>query len=302
MREFKGNSSICFPQEYVMIDLETTGLDTRWDGIIEMSAIKVRNDEVIDLFSELVKIENSLSGFITELTGITDEILSTARTIEEVLPDYLSFIGNNIVIGHNVNFDVNFIYDNSVKVLNKPFSNDFVDTLRISRKLLRGLKHHRLSDIIDYFKIGDRGLHRGLNDCSMTIECFNKLKEMVNDIPEFIISFKKKSQYSRAKDISISENIEIDETHPLYNQCCVFTGVLEKMLRKDAMQLVVNIGGKVADNVTAKTNYLVLGNNDYCTTIKDGKSSKQKKAEKLKLEGKNINIISENVFYDMIEF
>lgn len=302
MRDFKGESLINFPTDYVMVDLETTGLDTRWNDIIEMSAVKVKNNRIVDSFSELVNVGESLYNFITELTGITDEMLSTARTIEEVLPDYLSFIGDNIVVGHNVNFDVNFIYDNSIEVLNKPFSNNFVDTLRISRKLLPDLKHHRLNDIIEHFKLGDRGLHRGLSDCNMTIECFNKLKEMVIDINIFVNSFKKKKQYSRAKEIIISENIEIDETHPLYNQCCVFTGVLEKMLRKDAMQIVVNIGGIVADNVTAKTNYLIVGNNDYCTTIKDGKSSKQKKAEKLELEGKDIKLISENVFYDMIEF
>lgn len=66
------------------------------------------------------------------------------------------------------------------------------------------------------------------------------------------------------------------------------------------MQIVADLGGKNADNVTKKTNYLILGNNDYCKSIKDGKSSKQKKAEKLKLDGYDIEIIPENVFYDII--
>ena len=75
---------------------------------------------------------------------------------------------------------------------------------------------------------------------------------------------------------------------------------LEKMARKDAMQIVVDLGGLVGNSVTKKTNYLILGNNDYCSSIKGGKSSKQKKAESLKLAGNDIEIISENVFYDMI--
>ena len=66
------------------------------------------------------------------------------------------------------------------------------------------------------------------------------------------------------------------------------------------MQIVADLGGKNADNVTKKTNDLILGNNDYCKSIKDGKSSKQKKAEKLKLDGYDIEIIPENVFYDII--
>lgn len=73
------------------------------------------------------------------------------------------------------------------------------------------------------------------------------------------------------------------------------------MVRKDAMQIVADLGGFCGDNVTSKTNFLILGNNDFCTSIKDGKSSKQKKAEKLMLEGKDLQIISENVFYDLID-
>lgn len=72
------------------------------------------------------------------------------------------------------------------------------------------------------------------------------------------------------------------------------------MMRKDAMRKVVNMGGICADSVTQRTNYLVLGNNDYCKTIKDGKSSKQKKAERFKLSGLDIEIISENIFYEML--
>lgn len=73
-----------------------------------------------------------------------------------------------------------------------------------------------------------------------------------------------------------------------------------KLLRKEAMKIVADLGGINEDTVTKNTNYLILGNNDYCTTIKDGKSSKQKKAEKNKIKGQDIEIIPEGVFYDMI--
>lgn len=103
----------------------------------------------------------------------------------------------------------------------------------------------------------------------------------------------------RAKDIS-TENASFDTSHPLFGKVCVFTGALEKMARKDAMQLVVDLGGSVGDSVTKKTNYLILGNNDFCQSIKDGKSNKQKKAEALILKGHDIEILSENVFYDLV--
>ena len=79
-----------------------------------------------------------------------------------------------------------------------------------------------------------------------------------------------------------------------------FTGTLEKFPRKEALQIVTNLGGIPTDSVTRNTNILVLGNNDYCSSIKDGKSSKQKKAEELILKGHDIIIVSEKSFYDML--
>ena len=126
-----------------------------------------------------------------------------------------------------------------------------------------------------------------------------EVQEQFGTVDELLKSIKKSKSGIKASDISAKVS-NFDVTHPLYGKICVFTGVLEKMLRRDAMQVVANLGGINADNVTKKTNYLILGNNDYCKSIKDGKSSKQKKAEKLQLDGHDIQIIPENVFYDMI--
>ncbi|MBR1654365.1 MAG: exonuclease [Clostridia bacterium] len=325
-RDKKGSSVIESIKDYCVIDIETTGLDTKYDEIIEISALKVRDNEVVNQYTKLVKpkqrlfvmddetdfcIENGekvkyIDDFISELTGITNQMLQNAPDISEVLPSFNEFIGDDILIGHNVNFDINFIYDNNMEFLQKPFSNSFIDTLRIARKILPELKHHRLDDLIKYFNEEVRNEHRALNDCILTNEIYKDLISIAIDkfgtFEEFKNQCKKNySSYSvRAKDI-VAQNTEFDEDHPLYGKVCVFTGVLEKMLRKDAMQIVANLGGICGDSVTSQTNYLILGNNDYCKTIKDGKSNKQKKAEKLKKEGQDIEIISENVFYDMIE-
>lgn len=93
----------------------------------------------------------------------------------------------------------------------------------------------------------------------------------------------------------------IDEDEFFYNRHVVFTGKLEKMLRKDAMQLVVNLGGILDNSVNKQTNYLILGDNDYNAILKGEKSSKHKKAEKLKLEGQDIEILDERTFYDLLE-
>lgn len=84
------------------------------------------------------------------------------------------------------------------------------------------------------------------------------------------------------------ETEEFDVSHPIYGMSVCFTGTLEKFQRKEALQIVTNLGGIPSDSVTKNTNVLVLGNNDYCSSIKDGKSNKQKKAEELILKGHDL--------------
>lgn len=299
-RQNKGNSLIEILSDYVAIDIETTGLDPRFDDIIEVAAIRVRNGVEVTTFQSLVNPGYVIDDFITELTGITNDMLSTAPEISRVLPDFLDFIGSDTLIGHNVNFDVNFLYDAS-ESLDFTLSNDFIDTMRISRRLFPEEPHHRLKDLHEKFGIEIGGAHRALVDCRICIGCYDKLIEhmQANNIsPESLLP---KSKYSpRAADISAT-NDQFDASHPFYGKVCVFTGALERMVRREAMQLVVNLGGICADGVTAKTNFLILGNNDYCASIKDGKSSKQKKAETYMLKGYDIQILSENAFYDMLE-
>lgn len=315
-REYKGKNIIHLPNEFVVIDIETTGLYSVCDNIIELSAIKYNEKyEEIGRFSELVqppiKIYDSqeyyVSNFISCLTGITNEMLKDARTIDKVLPEYIDFIGNSFIVGYNTNFDINFIYDN-VEILGmNHFSNDYMDTMRLSRKLHKELDHHRLMDMAEFYNIDYTGAHRSLADCIITKEVLkNLIKEGIEKYGSFenikaLFKPQNKSKLKAENFILTINPEDIDIENPIYNKNIVFTGVLERMERKAAFQIVVNLGGIPSDSITKKTNILVLGNNDYCKSIKDGKSSKQKKAERLKLDGYDIEIIPENVFYEIIE-
>lgn len=301
-RENKGKSTVAFPDDYVVFDLETTGLDPSFDEIIEIAALKVRNGEIVDSFSSLVNPEMEIDEFITDLTGITNAMLEGAPTLKAILPSVLKFIGPDIVVGHNINFDINFLYDACESLVAAPFSNDFIDTLRISRKALPELAHHRLSDVAFALNVVIDGEHRALCDCKTTFACFNALSEHISTstgLDAFLSSFRK--HYNLDLQKITSKNAAFDETHPLYGKHCVFTGTLERMPRADAAQEVVNVGGICDNGITKKTNFLILGNNDYCKAIKDGKSNKQKKAEEYILAGLDIHIIPENVFYEMLE-
>lgn len=147
-RRQKGNSLLSFPNDFTVVDLETTGLDSTFDEIIEVGAIRVRNGNVTDTFNSLVKPEEEIDEFITEITGITNEMVADAPSISKVLPNFLSFVGDDIIVGHNVSFDINFLYDTYLKLSDRYFSNSYSDTLRLSKRLLPELKHHRLKDLI----------------------------------------------------------------------------------------------------------------------------------------------------------
>ena len=146
----------------------------------------------------------------------------------------------------------------------------------------------------------------GQSDLKENLEVFIKAAKMRDEAlyqyeteKAFKRAFQKYREDIKAKDI-IGDETKINPDSPIYKKRCVFTGKLEKFTRVQAMQVVADLGGINEDRVTKNTNFLILGNNDYCSTIKDGKSSKQKKAEKNKLAGQDIEIVPETVFYDML--
>lgn len=292
----KGKSIIAFPNDYIVLDFETTGLDKTFDDIIEIGAIKVINGEVSETYTMLVKPDEEIDDFITDLTGITNEMVANSPKINDVMPDLLRFISDYPIVGHNIGFDMNFLCANTTEDIN----NDYINTLRLCTKLYKDLKHRRLRDMVKHLNIQTSGSHRALADCETTLELFKKCKEeainQYGSLDLFLQSYKKNH-----KRLLNFDNITPDESNMLFDKECVFTGKLEQMKRDDAMQLVINIGGRVGNSVTKKTNFLILGNNDYCKTIKGGKSNKQKRAEQLKLKGQDIEILSEQTFYDLLD-
>lgn len=297
-REHKGKSLLAFPDSYVVIDLETTGLDPRFDEIIEIAGVRYEYDQETDRFQTLVKPMNEIDPFITELTGITNEMVQDAPNIEPILPDFLEFIGASVIIGHNVNFDINFVYDTAMFLSLPPISNDFVDTMRLSRRLYKDMQNHKLGTLIAYLGVGSTVEHRALADCLDTQKCYLKMKQHVQETGASLIA--DREHYGSLSKTITAETDIFDESSPIYGRSFAFTGKLERMTRKEAMQAVANAGGICCDGVVATTNYLVLGNNDYCKAIKDGKSAKQKKAEKMQLAGSDIVTISEDIFYEML--
>lgn len=179
IRPYKGKSLVEIPDSFVVFDIETTGLNTTYNDIIEIGAIKVIDNKIVDTFHTLIKPRNKISYFITNLTGITNEMVKDAPSSKETLIDFLNYIGTLTLVGHNVNFDINFVYDKLIEN-NLPFlSNNYVDTLRLSRKLLKDLRNHKLGDLALYYSINYEGAHRGLKDAEITLKVLEKLREEI---------------------------------------------------------------------------------------------------------------------------
>lgn len=283
--------------DYCVLDLETTGLSFDYDEIIEIGILKIRDNKIIDTFSQLVKPHREIDGFITELTGITQEMLNDKPSFHDIKNDVLGFINGDLIVGHNTYFDKNFL-ENGV---GHELDNEYIDTLQFSRKIYPELKSHRLEDMVNFLSLSSNE-HRALEDCISTKELYDCIKKEMDQknlkISDLFIKHNSKIDIDKMKP----DTDYIDEENFFYNKHCVFSGKLEKLLRKEAMQLVINAGGILDKSVTKSTNFLILGNNDYCSLIKDGKSSKQKKAEALKLQGQDIETIDENTFYKLINY
>lgn len=236
---------------------------------------------------------------ITALTGITNDMVTGMPSINEVKNEVLGFIGEYILVGHNTSFDIRFLNAG----FGEELDNKYLDTMQFARKVYPELEHHRLSDLTEFLHISPNE-HRAMSDCISTYELYEDIKRDMAEKGLGIDDLWKAHRGCRSTGIDINSivptNIEINEDSFFFDRHVVFTGKLEKMVRRDAMQVVVNLGGILDNSVTKKTNYLILGNNDYNAFLHGEKSSKHKKAEQLRLEGYDIDIIDEFTFYDIL--
>ena len=166
--------------DYVVFDLETTGTSCYTDNVIELSAIKVVNHRITDEISSLVYPGRSIPYYASRVNGITDEMVASAPRFEKVLKEFIDFIGNMTLVGHNINaFDMKFIYRDCQVYYGSVIDNDYVDTLKLARTYLPNLGHHKLSDLADYYGISTAGAHRALNDCRMNQKIYEELGKLM---------------------------------------------------------------------------------------------------------------------------
>lgn len=173
--------------DYVVFDFETTGISDTNDDIIEISAVKVKKNKVVDTFSTLVNPQRRIPASATRVNGITDQMVANAPTLEEALPEFLKFVDGFVLVGHNIHtFDMKFLNIATDDLYGTMVSNDYIDTLYMARRCLPELSHHRLTDLAEYFHFSTEGAHRALNDCIMNQKCYESMKQIQESDPVVI--------------------------------------------------------------------------------------------------------------------
>ncbi len=157
--------------DFVVFDIETTGLKARFHELIEIAGVKVSGGKITERFSEFVKPTTEILPHITELTRITNEMVSGADNAQNVLSRFVEFAKGCVLVAHNANFDVGFLKRYAEK-FGIPFDFCYVDTLGLSRKLVTNIKRHRLDRVAKALGIPFEGHHRAINDAEVTAKIF----------------------------------------------------------------------------------------------------------------------------------
>ncbi len=162
---------------YVIFDVETTGSAAgKGDAITELGALRLVGGEVVDQFSTLVNPGRPIDPFVVRLTGITDRMVSDAPSISEVMPRFEEFVEGCVLVGHNVHFDCSFV---TAARGGSPLPNAVLDTLKLARCLVPGLKRYRLSALVSHFGVRQAPNHRALSDAAATTEVFRRLLKLL---------------------------------------------------------------------------------------------------------------------------
>lgn len=173
------------PKQLIVLDLETTGSQPVKDEIIEIGAVKTVDGEIVDIFSELIQPRSEIPHYITMLTGIKNDMVAKAPYIEEVLPKFLEFCQDDVIVGHNVAlFDYRMLKVQANKQ-GYAFEKHAIDTLILARRFLTHIPSRRLGDLCAYYHIDLRSAHRAFHDAKATHELLRHLiKDYYQEAPE----------------------------------------------------------------------------------------------------------------------
>lgn len=306
--------------KFIAIDFETANFKRQ--SVCSIGLAVVENFEVVKTINRLIKpTPNYYEAINMSIHGITPEMTENELSFKDLWDEIKPFIDNNKLVAHNASFDFSALrYVLDSYQINYP-SLDYYCSMLLSKKVFPGFVNYQLPTVCRHLGIDGLSHHdaesdavacanvmieickannvASLDDLERKLE-FSKGEIYPNSYSPFSCYVRKTSTNRQLFDI-VPETTKFDEEHPFYGKRVVFTGALSKLSRNDAKQIVANIGGIIKpDNLSSKTNYLVVGTYDYNQYGEGFKSSKLKNAEEMIAQGKELEIISEIDFFKMV--
>jgi DNA polymerase-3 subunit alpha (Gram-positive type) len=224
---------------YVVFDIETTGISPMDSRITEIGAVKIVKGKIVDEFNQLINPQISIPKNIVELTGISDELVKNKPSIELVLPQFLDFCEGFNILGHNIKFDFSFIKANAIK-LGQSFEKKEIDTLAISRIVLKDLPSKRLEAMCDYYKIDYLNGHRAFNDAYATYNLFIHLKEnYYEDNKDLFVPKSIQWKPKKASSITYKQKAYLEALIRKHN--VIFNKQIDELTKSEASKAIDNI-------------------------------------------------------------
>lgn len=301
LSRYSASIKFSIPKQYIIFDIETTGLSRTNDRIIEIAAIKYSHGEAIETFHSYVNPGRHIPNYITRFTGIHDADVQNAPRILEIKNSLLLFFGTDTLVGHNIKtFDIPFLEAQ----LAHHIRNNCIDTLQLSKQAFPGLPNYKLSVLDQVLQLGMLEHHRAQNDIlvnnALFLACAEPEKYMDRVRNKDVLNnlvIEKNSFYPQIDIHSFTPtNPEAVPSTPLTGKSIAFSGELN-LLREEAYQIAVDAGAILKSRVSRKVDYLVLGIVNPMYQDESGLSSKERTARQLINSGEaNIEIIDESEF------
>ena len=279
-------------EDYTVIDVETTGLKADLCEMTEISGVRVRGQKIVSEFTSLVHTLHPIPENIIALTGISNEMVADAPELEEVLPAFLNWLGDDVLVGQNIPFDISFLLHGCQSARIEAFRNDYEDTLSFSRLLLPEMPHHRLNNLCERFGIVNEQAHRSLSDCRATFEVYKALCAMIKEKEISQNEFSFGILHLGDKKEAVPRKV-YDRSHPLYGKRVVCTGSFRSRKRKELEAEAADRGAVIVSEISFTTDYLFYGEGAE-------NAVRFKKAELLKEQGAQLKILNEDDFLKLL--
>ena len=306
--------------DFIALDFETANSSRA--SVCQIGLCVVKDNVITDTYSWLVKPEdNYYLDFNISIHGITPEKTKNEPEFDEVWKEVTPLIEGQLVIAHNAAFDM-YVLKDSLDLYNLEYPNiNTMCSYILSKRAFPGLLSYNLASVAFRLGIEQEDYHNAEDDARVCAEIalkvfekgninnFSDLTELYRIVPGsmcsenkgYISSFSKKdsSKILDARKIT-GDSSKHDPDNLFYGKSIVFTGTLTSMPRKDAMKIIADIGGTPENDITSRTNFLIVGQQSCGVVGRDGLSGKQKKAMQLLQKGQEIEILSEFDFYQNI--